>query len=99
MGKLDGILESLKLYGFVIISNEDKELLENLRTAGIIHFFNVRRLNKYIVLEPNIIGCERECNINCKDGNGVVKGDCYGECIDICIMDKLNSIVMTLSRA
>lgn len=99
MGKFDGVLESLKLYGFAIISDEHKELLDDLRTVGIIHFFNVRRLNKYTILEPNTLGCERECNINCRDGNGVVKGDCYGECVDTCIMDKLNSIITALSQA
>ncbi|MEM1525572.1 MAG: hypothetical protein QW775_04025 [Ignisphaera sp.] len=99
MGKFDGVLESLKSYGFAIISDEHKELLDNLRTAGIIHFFIVRKLNNYTILEPNTLSCERECNVNCRDGNGVVKGDCYGECIDMCVMDKLSNIIMALSRA
>uniref|UniRef100_A0A7C2Z9V4 Uncharacterized protein n=1 Tax=Ignisphaera aggregans TaxID=334771 RepID=A0A7C2Z9V4_9CREN len=97
MPQLNGLLESLRLYGFAIIGDDQKSVLNSLRSTGIIHLFNVHRLGKYTILEVNVHGCERECSISCRDGNGAPSFDCYGECLDICVTDKLNSIVNAIT--
>lgn len=98
MIKLDGILEAFKLYGFIIISEEQREFLDYLRAVGVIHLLNVRKLGNHIILEVNVYGCERECDLRCRDGNGLVSDDCYGECVDMCIMERLNTIVRILTK-
>lgn len=98
MSRLSELFEILKLYGFVIIDENQKKFLDELRDVGVIHLFNVRRVGRYIVLELNILNCERDCSISCRDGFGMVKGDCYSECIDTCIRDKLDTISRAFSQ-
>lgn len=92
MDLLNGLLESIMLYGFAIINNNQKELIEVLRAAGIIHLFNIHKLGEYVVIEINVGGCERECSIDCRDGNGLINSECLNGCIDSCVVDKLKNI-------
>jgi hypothetical protein len=96
MSKLPGLFEALKLYGFAIITEDRKDILDELKNLNVIHLFNVHRIRPYIVLELNTLSCEKDCDISCRDGFGVVNGDCYSECLDNCIKDKLNMITKIL---
>jgi hypothetical protein len=96
MKRLSSLFEAIKLYGFAVIDDNHKDVLDELRNTGVIHLFAIRKVGRYTILEINTIGCERDCSISCRDGFGVVNGDCYSECIDNCLRDKLNMISRAL---
>lgn len=96
MDRLSGLIESLKLYGFAIMINKEDikhNFIDILRNSGIIHMLNIRKLDKYVIIEVNIYGCEKECDINCRDGSGKKDRECYGECLDSCVTEKLADII------
>lgn len=97
MNILEPLLMSLKQYGFVIINESHREIIDILRSSGLIHLLNIHKLNRYIVLEINFDGCEKECHINCKDDNEV-SYSCYGDCLDKCVRDKVNAITKVASK-
>ncbi|MEM0371076.1 MAG: hypothetical protein QXW05_04080 [Ignisphaera sp.] len=98
MDKLTRFLNTLKLFGFAILDSKNTEIVDVLKDSGLLQLFRVRRLNGYTILEIDSDTCEKECDFNCRDGNGKRIKKCYGECIDRCVIDELNSIIKSISK-
>ncbi|MEM1541331.1 MAG: hypothetical protein QW101_02230 [Ignisphaera sp.] len=98
MNKLTRFLNTLKLFGFVILDSKNIDIVDMLKNSGLLQLFHIRRLNGYTILGIDSEACEKECDLNCRDGNGKRIRKCYGECIDRCVMDELNNIIRSISR-
>ncbi len=95
-------LKPLLRYGFAVMKRSDAEqLLEALRSSGAVHLVHINRIGKYVVVEINRAACMKECDVRCRDavtGRKII--ECESECIDRCVIDRLNTLATrVLSRA
>ncbi|MDK6027802.1 hypothetical protein QPL79_00240 [Ignisphaera sp. 4213-co] len=90
------IEKMIRQYGFVITSIDyGNKIWDYLRNANLAHLFRINKAGNFIILEPNVLLCEHECNAQCHNHNGYRDNECFSECVYTC---RENRFEVLLSR-
>ncbi len=94
----NSVIKALKNFRFIVVKNGSETIiLEYLRSMGVVSLFQIHRVGEYIIIEPNAILCERECNPYCIEDDGRSAEECRLSCINTCIDSKVEYILKKLS--